>query len=129
MTYLRKVISGEAVRCSSQSDPSRVLMLRCNVGCDGAHLGRYAGCGVTERYRAVSAAAVETSNGVANEKARSLGSAVLVTVRGAFVSVLRNYAEIVRAHADGESAHPAARPFPQGSHSLGRCRHGGIPPQ
>jgi hypothetical protein len=45
-----------------------------------------------------------------------------------FPDVLRNHAEIVRAHANRESPKPAARPFPVGAHSLGRCRHGGLPP-
>ena len=55
--------------------------------------------------------AVETGNGVANEKAYTLGSAVLVAASGAFVAVLRNHAEIVRAHADRESPKPPACSF------------------
>jgi len=37
-------------------------------------LGRYAGVTSYERYRTISAGAVETGNGVANEKADSLGA-------------------------------------------------------
>jgi hypothetical protein len=70
---------------------------------------------------------VETDNGVANKEARSLGSTVLVDACGAVVAVLRNRAEIVRARADGEFPNSAACPFPVGSHSFGRCRHGGVP--
>ena len=60
---------------------------------------------------------VETDNGVANKEARSLGSTVLVDAYGAFVAVLRNRAEIVRARPDGEFPNSAARPFPVGSHA------------
>jgi hypothetical protein len=41
----------------------------------------------------------------------------------AVVAVLRNHAEIVLAHVDRESPKSAALPFPQGSHSVGRCCH------
>jgi len=75
----------------------------------------------------VSAGAVETGDCIANETADSLGSAVLVAACGAFVAVLRNHAKIVRAHANRESPKPAARPFPQGSHSLDRRSHGDPP--
>jgi hypothetical protein len=95
--------------------------------CDGAHLGRYAGYGVTVRCT-FSACVVETGNGVTEETANSLGSGVLVSACGAFVAVLRDHAEIVRAHADRQSPKPPARSFPVRSHSLGRCRHGGLPP-
>ena len=81
---------------------------------------------VRRRHRTlkhVSAGAVETGNGVTNEKADSLGSAVLVAACGVFVAILRNHAKIVRAHANRESPKRAARPFPVGSHSFGRCRH------
>ena len=37
--------------------------------------------------------------------------------------MLRDHAEIVRAHANRDSPKSAALPFPQGSHSLGRYRH------
>jgi hypothetical protein len=76
----------------------------------------------------MSPVAVETGNAVANEKAESLGSAVLVSACGAFVAVLRNHEEIVRADADREFPKPPARSFPVRSHSLGRCRHGGLSP-
>jgi hypothetical protein len=46
---------------------------------------------------------------------------ILVGACCAFVAVLRNHAEIVIAHANRESPKSAA--LPQGSHSLGRCRH------
>src|SRR5436190_18786722 len=59
--------------------------------------------------------------------ADSLGSAVLVAACGAFVAVLRNHAEIVRADDDRETPKAPARSFPVRSHSLGRCRHGGPP--
>ena len=62
---------------------------------------------------------VETDNGVANKEARSLGSTVLVDACGAFVAVLRNHAEIVRADDDRESPKLPARSFPVRSHSLG----------
>jgi hypothetical protein len=38
---------------------------------------------------------------------------ILVGACGAFVAVLRNHAEIVRAHANRESPKSAALPFPQ----------------
>ena len=79
------------------------------------------------RCKTVSAGSVETGNGVTNEEADSVGSAVLVSACGALVSALRHHAEIVRAHADRESPKPPARSFPVRSHSLGRCRHGGLP--
>jgi hypothetical protein len=63
---------------------------------------------------------------VGDEEADGLGLQILVGACGAFVAVLRNHAEIVLAHADRESQKSAALPFPQGSHSLGRRRHGGF---
>jgi hypothetical protein len=42
---------------------------------------------------------------------------------GSINAAFRNHAKIVRAHANRESPKPAARPFPVGSHSLGRCCH------
>ena len=45
---------------------------------------------------------------------------ILVGACGAFVAVLRNHAEIVRAHANRESPKSAALPFPQCSNWFGR---------
>jgi hypothetical protein len=54
--------------------------------------------------------AAETGNGVASEKADSLGSAVLVAACGCFVAELRYHAEIVRAYANRESPSPPSKP-------------------
>jgi hypothetical protein len=113
---------GAALLSDRRVTASRLLRLRRSCA---AHAGVTAppnGCNT------VSAGAVETGNGVTNEKADSLGSAVLVGACGAFVAVLRNHAKIVRADADRESPKPPTRSFPVRSHSLGRCRHGGLPP-
>ena len=58
---------------------------------------------------------------VGDEEAEGLG--LLAGACGAFVAVLRNHAEIVRADSDRESPKPPARSFPVRSHSLGRRRH------
>jgi hypothetical protein len=112
-------------RCSLLSGrrvtPSRPLPLRRNAAVTVRQLGRYAG--VTAQptgCNTVSAGAVKTGDRIANETADSLRSAVLVGACGAFVAVLRNHAKIVRAHANRESPKLAARPLPQGSHSLSR---------
>jgi hypothetical protein len=59
-----------------------------------------------------------------DEEADRLRLLIVVGACGAFVAVLRNRAEIVLAHANRESPKSAALPlpFPQRSHSLGRCR-------
>jgi hypothetical protein len=44
-----------------------------------------------------------------------------------FVAAFRNRAEIVLPDLNRQSPKSAARPFPQGSHSLGRCSHAGLP--
>jgi hypothetical protein len=44
----------------------------------------------------------------------------------AFVAALRNRAEIVLAHVNRQSPKSAARPFPVGSHSIGRRRDGAL---
>jgi hypothetical protein len=41
--------------------------------------------------------------------------------------VLRHHAEIVLAHVNRQSSKSAAPALPQRPHSLGRCRHGGLP--
>jgi hypothetical protein len=67
----------------------------------------------------VSAGEVEAGNGVANEKADSLGSAVLVAACGALVAVLRNRAEIVLAHLNRQSPKSAALAHPRGIRATG----------
>jgi hypothetical protein len=66
--------------------------------------------------------------GVGEKKTDSLCLLIVVGGQGAFVTAFRNRAEIVLAHVNRQSPKSAALPFPQGSHSLGRCRHGGFPP-
>jgi hypothetical protein len=119
-------------RCSTtlglKSDAVTASAVAAQRQCYGATVGQPCRCdGATERCNTGSAGAVGTGNGVTNETADSLGSAVRVGACGAFVALLRNHAKIVRAHANRESPKPAARPFPVGSHSLSRCWHGGFP--
>jgi len=64
---------------------------------------------------------------VGDEEADSLRLLIVVGACGPLVPVLRNHAEIVLARANRQSPKSAALPFPQGSHSLGRRRHGGLP--
>jgi hypothetical protein len=65
--------------------------------------------------------------GVGEKKTDGLRLLIVVGGHGAFVAAFRKRAEIVLAHVNRQSPKSAARPFPQGSHSLGRCRHGGVP--
>jgi hypothetical protein len=66
----------------------------------------------TDRCDIVSAGSVETGNGVVDEKADSVGSAVLVGTCGAFVAAFRKRAEIFLADVNRQSSKTAARPFP-----------------
>jgi hypothetical protein len=112
---------GAALLSDRRVTPSRLPRLRRNAGVTVQQLGRHAGVTAQPNgCNTVSAGAVKTGDRIANETADSLRSAVLVGACGAFVAVLRNHAKIVRAHANRESPKPAARPLPQGSHSLSR---------
>ena len=74
--------------------------------CDGAMCCAATRCdGATERCNAVSAGAVETGERIANETAdRLIGNPGRCP--GAFVALLRNHAEIVRAHANVNRRRP-----------------------
>jgi hypothetical protein len=47
---------------------------------------------------------------------------------GSINAAFRKRAEIVHADINRQPPKPAARAVPVGSHSLGRCRRGGLPP-
>jgi hypothetical protein len=66
---------------------------------------------------------------VGEKQADSLRLLIAVGGHGAFVAAFGNRAEIVLADLNRQSPNSAARPFPQGSHSLGRCRHGRLLPR
>jgi hypothetical protein len=63
---------------------------------------------------------------VAEKQAEGLCLLIVVGGHGAFVAAFRNRAEIVLAHVNRQSPKSAASPFPVGSHSIGRRRHGAL---
>jgi hypothetical protein len=63
---------------------------------------------------------------VAEKQADGLRLLIVVGACRPFVAAFRNCLQIALAYVNRQSTKSAARPFPQGSHSLGRCSHGGL---